>query len=198
MSMCHKAYVFDTSSFEKELSELIITSGNAANTDALKEFINSHIGEVKSVYTGDLLSYDWEKEIESGTVQEFADFAMTCYYSPEDEIGLSYSWDPLLEVLSMLPTSFEPYYYVLGRALESKMFQLNPGGMGLGFVYAEDISSIYNELVNLKQNLIDAGMPQSSDVIYDITLAELIEAYDELISLYKKAQEINQGLLMTF
>ncbi|MBC2582910.1 hypothetical protein [Clostridium sp. DJ247] len=196
--MEHKAYIFDTDGFSKELSQLIITSGNTKNSAPLKAFINNHIGKVRSAYTGDLLDYDWEKEMENGEVQELADFAMTCYYSPEEEMGLSYAWDALLVALNMLSTNFDPDYYILGRTLESEMFRLDPSGMGLGFVYAEDIYIMHNELINLKQSFIDNGMPQLNDVIYDITFSELIEAYEELILLYKQAEEINYGLLMTF
>ncbi|WP_025699913.1 hypothetical protein [Paenibacillus durus] len=198
MGMEHKAYLFDTDNFNKELSNIIITSGATNDVDSLMVFIVEKIGTVRSVYTGELLNKEWEKELENGEVQELADFAMTCYYSPEKELGLSYAWDALLEALNMMSTKFHPDYYILGRPLESELFKLDPGGMGLGFVYAEDISSMYNELIDLKQLLINNSLPSSNDLVYHITFPELIEAYDELIMLYKEAKEANCGLLMTF
>ncbi|WP_438347719.1 hypothetical protein ACP8HI_18880 [Paenibacillus sp. FA6] len=98
----------------------------------------------------------------------------------------------------MMSPKFNPDYYILGRPLESGMFTLDPGGMGLGFVYAEDIPSMYNELIDLKRSFVDNGMPSSPDLVYQITYPELIEAYDELIILYKEAKEANCGLLMAF
>ncbi|WBL45591.1 hypothetical protein LOR37_12875 [Clostridium estertheticum] len=164
----------------------------------MKTFINNHIGKVKSAYTGDLVNHNWEREMENGGIQELADFAMTCYYSPEEEIGLSYDWDELLAAISMLSTTFEPDYYILGHTLESEIFKLDPGGMGIGFIYAEDIAVMHNELINLKQSFIDNGMPKLEDVVYEIAFPELIEAYEELILIYNQAEEINCGLLITF
>ncbi|OAB38857.1 hypothetical protein [Paenibacillus glacialis] len=198
MAMEHKAYLFDTDAFSEELGEIIIASGATNDIDSLKAFITKNMGKVRSVYTGELLNNEWEKEIENGSVQELTDFAMTCYYSPEEELGFSYTWDALLEALSMVSPKFHPDYYILGRQLESGGFTLNPGGMGLGFVYADDIPSMYNELIDLKQKFIDNGMPSSNDLVYQITFPELIEAYDELIILYKEAKEAKCGLLMTF
>lgn len=197
MGMEHKAYLFDTNGFMKELSETIITSGTTNDIKLLKEFIFNHLGIVRSVYTGELLDKEWEQELENGEVQELADFAMTCYYSPDEEQGLSYLWDALIEALVKLPTKFDPNYYILGRPLESEMFILDPGGMGLGFVYAEDVPSMYNELLELKRNLISNGLP-SNDLVYHASFSELIEAYDELVILYKDATEAKRGLLMTF
>lgn len=41
---------------------------------------------------------------------------------------------------------FEAEYYILGQAFKSDKFILDPGGIGLGFVYAEDIEDMYNYL----------------------------------------------------
>ncbi|WP_438347720.1 hypothetical protein ACP8HI_18885 [Paenibacillus sp. FA6] len=91
MAMEHKAYLFDTDAFSEELREIIITSGATMDTDSLKAFIIKNIGKARSVYTSELLNNEWEREIENGNVQELADFAMTCYYSPEEELGFSYT-----------------------------------------------------------------------------------------------------------
>lgn len=198
MSMEHKAYIFDTNSFKKELSEIIINCGNMKNLEALNTFIRDNISRVKSPYTGELLDNEWEKELETGEIQELADFALTCYYSPEEDMGISYAWDELLTSLSTLPLKFNSNYYVLGRTLQTEKFILDPGGMGLGFVYAEDIPIMYNELINLSQVFKKMSLDIVNSVTYDVTFSELMDSYKELIALYKQAMEINYGLLMTF
>ncbi|OBY76343.1 hypothetical protein BBG47_27705 [Paenibacillus sp. KS1] len=198
MSMEHKAFIFDTVGFNKELREIIIAAGITNDTGSLKSFITENMGRVRSVYTGDLLNAGWEEELENGGVQELSDFAMTLYYSLEEDSGLYYAWDSLIEALQVMSTRFHPEYYILGRALKSGAFRLDPGGMGMGFVYAEDIPFICNELIHLKRNLSINGLPLSNDVIYETPIDELIEAYDELIRIYEEANAAKCGLLMTF
>lgn len=164
MSIEHKAYVFDTKNFNKELRKIILISGNTKNQSLLKNFINSKIGVVKSPYSGDLINIGWEKELENGDIQELADFAITCYYSPGEEMGISYAWDAVLTTLNRLPLKFNSDYYILGNTLETEIFKLDPGGMGLGFINAEDIPKMYNELNNLKEDFIEKSSLISSEV----------------------------------
>ncbi|MNI77293.1 hypothetical protein D3C73_1335750 [compost metagenome] len=77
-------------------------------------------------------------------------------------------------------------------------FELDPGRMGLGFIDAGDIPSMHQELLKLKQTLVDDGVPSSSEEEEELDMEELIEAYEELVSLYSEANEAKQGLLMTF
>ena len=196
--MEHKAFIVDTQGFNKELSPLILTSGQTGDTQPLKEFITNHMGKARSPYTGELLECDWENELENGDVQELADFAMTCYYLPEADRGLVYSWDGLLEALRQMPIEWDAEYCILGRPLETASFTLDPGRMGTGFVQAEDIPAIFRELAAHKELLIAQGLPSSEETLYELTAAELTEAFDQLISLYKDAMEKNCGLLMTF
>lgn len=198
MAMEHKAYLFHTDSFSSELCNIIIHAGETNNKSPLEEFIESRLGSVWSVYTGELLTNDWQSELENGGVQELSDFAMTVYYSPDDERGLSYDWDVLLETLYSMSPSFDPDYSILGCPIQSESFTLDPGGMGLGLVHSEDVPSIYNELVQLKGSLANGNLPPLHGVIYPSTLVEITEAYDVLISLYKDAKRENCGLLMTF
>ena len=196
--MEHKAFLFDTRGFNKELRPLILTSGQTGDTQPLKIFITNHMGKARSPYTGELLEYDWENELENGDMQELADFGMTCYYLPEADQGLVYSWDALLEALRQIPIEWDAEYCIFGRPLETASFMLDPGRIGTGFVQAEDISAIFRELAADKELLIAQGLPSSEETLYELTAAELTEAYDQLMSLYKDAMENACGLLMTF
>lgn len=197
--MEHKAFLFDTQEFNHELNSMILDAGLKNNPEILLKFINNSIGRVYSPYTGELLDTSWKDELENGGVQELADFALTCYYSPEDDCGLSYFWDVLLEALQGIRTKFDPEYCVLGEPLRKQEFVLDPGGMGMGLVQAEDINNIHRELIGRRERIIANGLPKDEDLLYeDITFEELVEAYDELIRLYKAALENKKGLLMTF
>lgn len=198
MGMEHKCFLFDTVNFNKELREIIILSGETNNSDVLIKFINSNLSKICSPYTGESLTVDWEDELENGSIQELCDFAMTKYYSPDEEDGLSYAWDALLESLRNLTMNFKTEIYILGSPLESESFIFDPGGMGLGFVYLEDIPVIYSELVGLKQCFMENCLTSLSNVLYEIDETELIHAYDKLVFIYKTAKEMERGLLITF
>jgi len=197
--MEHKAFLFDTQTFNRELNPLILDAGLRNNPEPLRNFIDNNIGRVYSLYTEELLDANWKEELENGGVQELADFALTYYYSLDDDRGLSYFWDALLEVLYNILSKSDSEYYILGRSLAKQDFILDPGRMGMGFVQAQDVSDILRELNRCRDSFINNGLPNKEDLLYeDITLEELIEAYDQLIILYKEALESNRGLLMTF
>lgn len=191
MSMEHKSFLFNTSAFTKELSEIILTAGETDNEKLLISFINQNLNDLKSPYSGEELTVEWIEELETEDIQELADFAMTKYYNPDEELGLSYSWELLLESFDELDLKFNNEYYILGKSLDSENFTLDPGRMGLGFIDSQQISSIHKELISLKQNFINIFETESLD-------KEVIQAYEELIEIYEEAKESNCGLLMTF
>lgn len=191
MSMEHKSFLFNTSAFTKELSEIILTAGETDNEKLLISFINQNLNDLKSPYSGEELTSEWIEELETEDIQELADFAMTKYYNPDEELGLSYSWELLLESFDELDLKFNNEYYILGKSLDSENFTLDPGRMGLGFIDSQQISSIHKELISLKQNFINIFETESLD-------KEVIQAYEELIEIYEEAKESNCGLLMTF
>lgn len=198
--MEHKAFIFDTPKFNQELRSIILTSGVKDDPKRLKKFINTHLDQLTSPYTEEPLDADWEDELENEDVQEYADFALTYCYNLEEEIGLAYAWDALIGISENLDTDFDPEYVVLGEALEDDDFVLDPGQEGMGFVEAEDINEIYDELVELKESFTDAvkKISLSEDTLYEISETELLEGYQQLLTIYKTAKERNLGLMMTF
>ncbi len=196
--MEHKSFLFDTKGFELELCEIVIASGEKDEPRLLIQYNMNNIGKIRSPYTGEFLDDVWEDELEQGNVQELADLALTKFYSPEEELGLSYSWDSLLEALKQFPTPFHPEYCVLGYPVESEKFRLDPGGMGTGIVRTEDVPIIFRNLIELRNQFINSEFSEMDDSLYEYTFPELIEAYDELTQLYKEANDNKKGLLMTF
>lgn len=189
--MNHKSFLFNTSDFSKELSEIILNAGNTGNEDLLISFINENLEHLKSPYSGEELFEDWTEELENENIQELADFAMTKYYNPDEELGLSHNWDSLLQSFDKLDLKFNADYYILGKSLKFNNFTLDPGMMGLGFISSDHISSMYLELLNLKPRFIDIFETNDLD-------SELINSFEKLIKMYKGANEAECGLLMTF
>lgn len=197
MTMEHKAFLFNTEQFNKQLRPIILAAGNNNDLTLLHDYITENIGKVRSTYSGELLENDWENELELGNIQELADFSLTCLYDPEDDLGLSYSWDILMEVLKTLSSKLDAEYCILGRPLETDTFRLDPGGMGMGFVQMIDTPLILQDLIHLRDAVIEDGTVPA-EVLYECTLSEIVEAYDGLLELYKEAVENKNGLLMTF
>lgn len=198
MSMEHKAYIFDSELFELKLKNLILECIINNDIKKLRGLINNNIKDMKSPYDGESLKQNWENQIEIGNVQEYSDFVITCCYSPNNDIGLSYSWDSLLENLTQLKLQFKCSYYILGKEVKQGRFVLNPGGYGLGIVCCKDISSILSELMKLKSKFFDQIELGFNNGIYTLTKDELEEAYNDLILIYRTAFQNNKGILFTF
>lgn len=197
--MEHKAFVFDINGFNEKLSALIIEAGLREDTVQLEEFIDHNLGVICSPYTGELLDNNWRSELENGDVQEVADFCMTCFYNPQDDMGLSYSWDAVLQVLKTLKTKLPSEYYILGNPLKQDNFVLDPGRMGTGFVKAEDIPIIYRDVKELKEEFKkNPASFQGIVAVYHMSFEEILKSYEEVINIYEKAHKANRGLLFTF
>ncbi|MET3028334.1 hypothetical protein ABXT06_16765 [Flavobacterium sp. UW10123] len=191
MSMEHKSFLFNTSVFTKELSEIILTAAGTENETLLISFINENLDNLKSPYSGQKLTNEWHEELETEDIQELADFAITKYYNPNQELGLSFLWESLLELFDDLDLKYNCEYYILGKSLNYKNFILDPGKMGLGFVNSEHITDIHRELISLKEEFADICEAENFD-------EKIINAYEDLIMIYQEAKESNCGLLMTF
>lgn len=181
MSMVHKAFLFDTVLFQKEVAGVILEAGVQNDTEVLRRFIGSNIGRARSPYTGELLVAGWETELANGDVHELADFAMACYYDSNADRGLAYEWDNLLEVLKMLTTTNEANHLILGRPLAKDGFTLDPGYMGTGFVQAEAVPALYDTLCSweksVKQIAQETNSPQAVD-----EFAQLKGLYREVLA----------------
>lgn len=196
MSMEHKAYVFDTVTFKKELQEILSNGNN--NILPIKNFIDQHIGQIKSPYDEEYIDEEWEEQLETKDIQEYCDFALAYYYDIEENLGLEYYWELILDVLKMLELRYPPEYYILGDVIKMGDTVLDPGYCGLGIVDAVDIKSILDELGAKKVEFINKVEILDKERFDDITEQELLDCYDELYELYLKANEDNKGIMMTF
>lgn len=200
MSMSHKAFVFDTFGFHKKLSNIILDCATMDNNNLLELFIDENFNFLTSPYSYDFLDSDWRQDLETADIQELSDFAMTFFYEIEDERGCEYTWNAILETLKGFALLLKPEYYILGNALKTKNFALDPGKLGLGFIDAVHISTMHTELISLRDeiwNSYDQNVDKSK-LLYEPSYTEFMEGYENLISIYEQAQKRGHGLLMTF
>ncbi|MEO3944691.1 hypothetical protein [Gorillibacterium sp. CAU 1737] len=198
MSMDHKAFLFDTASFHQELAPVLREAALADEVDLLGAFIETHRAVILSPYSGEELEDDWQDEIRTKGVQEYADFALAKYYSSDEERGLSYLWQPLAEVLEACDSLSNGETYVVGIPFTSGSFTLDPGRMGMGFLDAEEIPTRLKELASARESISLDELDLSEELLDELSEDELLDAFDELIDLYRSALEANRGLLMTF
>jgi hypothetical protein len=100
MSMSHKAFVFDHARFEQELREGLLAA--LANDEArpLEAFINTNREALRDPYEGEPLGPDWRDTFRPSDVQAYADFALTKYYDPSDDLGLGTDWEDASQALA--------------------------------------------------------------------------------------------------
>ncbi|WP_026503736.1 hypothetical protein [Butyrivibrio sp. NC3005] len=193
----HRAFLFDTDLFDRECRDLILNSGVKDEPGTVKKFVEDNSKRIKSPYWGDDIDQDWEDEMETKDVQEYADFAMTAYYNPSDDIGLEEQWDIVLEALNRL--GFEQAQEaVLGKTVSKDGFTLDPGRCGFGILTAEEVSKIFYKLKELEPKIDKADIEEMDLMLDDMDESDLSEAFQRLLDIYRSAKIENKGLLLTF
>lgn len=99
MSMQHKAFLFDTDVYYEQIEPVIESCCKTGNSGAVRDYINNNLEQIYNPYTAENLEVDWQNELESGSMQELFDFILTICYELDDDIGLEYSWDGVLEAI---------------------------------------------------------------------------------------------------
>ena len=127
MSMEHKAFVFDYAAFERELRPTLLRALASGESADLVRFIDRAQCEFSDPYEGRPLRDDWQGALSNRDVHEYGDYALTKYYDPACDIGLSYDWQ---EVALELESHGLSEMILLGSALESGGRVFDPGRMG--------------------------------------------------------------------
>lgn len=126
--MSHKAFAFDWDSFAGELLPLLERSLSERDEGALRNFIEANLQHCRDPYEGEPLGSDWQSGLETGDIQELADFALTRYYNPSDAHGLSGLW---MTIIAELPA--EARAALLGFPIGHETNRFDPGLMGAYF-----------------------------------------------------------------
>lgn len=196
MSMEHKAFLFDTKLYHEQIESIIQECCKTKDCSSVKKYIDEHYAQLFCPYTGESLEDDWEEEMSSGSMQELFDFLLTACYEPDKDLGLEYAWDGVLEAIKELDFLQDAQECVLGNPLVYFQVKVDPGLMGLGIVEYTRISLIKEQLIKHQEQLEEVEL--SKDVLYELDEEELIDAYDDLCNIYKRAEKEGKGILFTF
>jgi hypothetical protein len=125
VSFSHKAFEFDWTAFEREFALTLARALKANDAALVEEFIEQHRESLRDPYEGEPLPPDWRSVLESGDLQELSDFALTRYYLPAQDFGLSDEWTDLSKSSARMALLGEPF------GEPSNIF--DPGRMGAYF-----------------------------------------------------------------
>lgn len=129
MSFDHKAFEFNWQPFSDEMLPWLNEALAADDCERLSAFVDASVSACRSPYDGEPLPLNWREMLEVGDVQELADFALTKYYDPTDDHGLSGAW---MELDEALPADMRAA--LLGQAIA----QFDPGRQGSYFLAPMD------------------------------------------------------------
>jgi hypothetical protein len=124
--MDHKAFAFDGTSFQRHLAPILHDALSSGSIAGLAAFIEHHRQSLTDPYEGQPLPEDWSSLMENRDVHDHGDFALTLYYSPTADYGLSHSWLALSDDPSVA-------HALLGAPFGAVHNPFDPGRMGFVF-----------------------------------------------------------------
>lgn len=128
MSMVHKAYAFDWDRFAAELLGILMEALETNDPSCLLQDIDAHRAHLTDPYEGQPLPEDWRSRLEVGDIEELSDYALTRFYNPNQDCGLSEAW---LILSDHLPESVQTA--LLGSPIGPSGRPFDPGRMGSYF-----------------------------------------------------------------
>jgi hypothetical protein len=176
--MSHKAFVFDHARFERELRERLLTALTRDDPRPLEAFITAHREALRDPYEGNPLGSNWRDEFRPADVQAYADFALTMYYDPSDDIGLGSSWEKASQGIEQAGLDGSP---LLGTALATAAVCFDPGRQG---AYLQSESDVQYHLTQL--SALEARTPRR---------LQWLRAVQEML---QSAASERRGLYVTF
>jgi hypothetical protein len=161
MSMDHKAYPLDHDAFQRELAPLLSHAVQTGEIDELRTFVERNLAVLKDPDEGGPLGPDWLSLVQPPlpnrpdlAVQRWGDLALTKFYDPADESGLSIEWLEAEERLKEV--GLEPVPIVLGHPLGGGDRYFDPGLQGAYFQSPDDVR---RGLRALDDNTVDDSEP---------------------------------------
>jgi hypothetical protein len=116
MSFDHKAFVFDYTSFDRELKKIVEDAIDTGGYEDLERYIIANLIFLKDPYEGESLSEDWKEMFEhQEDSDQYGDFAMTKFYNPAEDIGFGHDW---ADAQNILLNEFEDSSIILGTPIE--------------------------------------------------------------------------------
>jgi hypothetical protein len=131
MSMSHKAFAFDWDRFFAELLVPLTEALGANDPAGLHRFIEQNRSHLRDPYEGLPLPEDWSQRLETGSVHELGDYALTRYYDPQSDLGLGEIWLTLTESISA-----DAQAALLGSPVGPAANPFDPGRLGSYFPHS--------------------------------------------------------------
>ncbi len=179
MSMDHKAYVFDYEAFNNELRPVLEESLRSGEVGPLLGFIREHFAELKDPHEGEPLEENWQDLLTYEDPQEYGEFALTKYYEPSEDLGVSTDWMELEELL--VAEVEQGTDLTMGDTVGPRGNVFDPGRMGSYFLTAGEVESRHDAL-----QMLVAAKP------------ELEPRLEGLVSMYEKLFRAGKGAYQTF
>ncbi len=180
MSLDHKAFILDYDGFNTELKPLLETCLESGDFEEIRKFVSINRSSCTDPYEGEKLDNNWENMIEEKDVHQYGDFALTRYYSPTEDKGLSDEWELINKIcLKVKGLKFSP---VLGIPLGPNDNLFDPGKMGSYFQSFDNILESLSVLNNVRK-----------EIHHSVT-----DSYDCYIELLQAAIDQKKGLYVTF
>lgn len=179
MSFDHKAFLLEYNQFEFQLSGILMDSLITGDVSQLVAFIIQNLAELKDPDEGEPLDDFWEEKIETKDAHQYGDFALTKFYCPQNDIGLSYDWNKMQNCLYKEFT--EQPSILLGVPFGSENNLFDPGKMGSYF------QSPYQVIKNLRT--IENFVLQKPELAIDLS---------STVNMLRMAARERKGLYITF
>jgi hypothetical protein len=107
--------VFDYQAFAAELLPIAVRALDTVKSAELELFIDQYRTALVDPDSAQHLDSNWRSMLANRDIDEYADFALTKYYDPSDDIGFGNDWQQVSEALER---SGLPPELGLGSALE--------------------------------------------------------------------------------
>lgn len=196
MSMEHKAFLFDSSLYHKEIEPVIKKCCKSKNVETATDYIKKNYMLLKMPDSGEKLQENWQSGC-GMDLQNLFDILLTRCYEPKEDIGLGYAWDGVLEAVRKTKVLDNADLCVLGKPLAYSGVTVDPGYEGLGIVEQDEVVRIKELLAKNKEKIEDVKI-EYGELLYKLEPDELANACDDLCMIYNEAVKAGKGILLTF
>lgn len=129
MPMCHKAYAFAWSAFQRdELPGLLTRALETGDTAGLVAYVERNREGLTDPYEGDPLEEGWQEHLGRRDVHGYADYALTRFYDANADFGLAYAWNEIDALVWAVDREA-----LLGSPFGPSNCRFDPGGYGSYF-----------------------------------------------------------------
>ena len=161
--MDHKAFIFDFASFDDELRAILERALETQSVEELSRFIDANLESLTDPYEGERLDESWKEMIEVADPHQYGDFALTKYYDPREDNGLSHGWEDVREKLIRHIGNAVP---LLGSTVGPVSNVFDPGKMGSYFQSAAQVATSLDAVRQLTESGdSDAGLDRLRNLL---------------------------------